>query len=33
MQIFGEIACVGAGLGGGFENTTELHVIKYDEAM
>lgn len=25
----GEIACVGAGLGGGFENTAELHVIKY----
>ena len=28
-----EIACVGAGLGRGFENTTELHVIKYNEAM
>ena len=28
-----EIACVGAGLGGGFENTNELHVIKYKEAM
>jgi hypothetical protein len=33
MHTFGEIACVGAGLGGGFENTTELHVMKYDEAM
>jgi hypothetical protein len=28
-----KFACVGAGLGGGFENTTELHVMKYDEAM
>jgi hypothetical protein len=28
-----EIACVGAGLGGGFENTTELHVMTYNEAM
>jgi hypothetical protein len=24
---------VGAGLGGGFENTAELHVINYNEAM
>jgi hypothetical protein len=24
-----EIACVGAGLGGGFVKTKELHVIKY----
>lgn len=34
----GEVACgafafVGAGLGGGFENTRELHVMKYKEAM
>jgi hypothetical protein len=29
----GEIACVGAGIGGGFINTMELHVMKYDEAM
>jgi hypothetical protein len=29
----GEIACVGAGLGGGFENTQELHVMKYKQAM
>jgi hypothetical protein len=29
----GEIACVGAGLGGGFENTNELHVMKYNAAM
>ncbi|MGH7955289.1 MAG: reverse transcriptase domain-containing protein [Gloeomargaritales cyanobacterium] len=28
-----EIACVGAGLGGGFMNTQELHVMKYSEAM
>jgi hypothetical protein len=33
MTTFGEIACVGAGLGGGFKYTTELHVMKYDEAM
>jgi len=29
----GELAFVGAGLGGGFEDTHELHVMKYDEAM
>ena len=29
----GKFACVGAGLGGGFNNTKELHVMKYDEAM
>ena len=28
-----EFACVGAGLGGGFENTEELRPLKYDEAM
>ena len=28
-----EIALVGAGLGGGFQNTKELRVMKYDEAM
>ena len=28
-----EIGLVGAGLGGGFDNTAELHVMKYDEAM
>ena len=28
-----ELGCVGAGLGGGFENTNELHVMKYKEAM
>jgi hypothetical protein len=28
-----EIACVGAGIGGGFATTTELHVMKYDAAM
>jgi hypothetical protein len=33
MKAFGEIACVGAGLGDGFEHTAELHVMKYDEAM
>jgi hypothetical protein len=29
----GELACVGAGIGGGFINTMELHVMKYNEAM
>jgi hypothetical protein len=33
MKEIGELACVGAGLGGGFTNTQELHVMKYDEAM
>jgi hypothetical protein len=28
----GEMACVGAGLGGGFVNAKELHVMKYDQA-
>jgi hypothetical protein len=28
-----ELSCVGAGLGGGFLNTEELHVMKYDQAM
>lgn len=28
-----EIACVGAGLGGGFQSTKELHVMKYKQAM
>jgi hypothetical protein len=29
----GEIVCVGAGLGGGFEKTHELHVMKHKKAM
>jgi hypothetical protein len=29
----GEIACVGVGIGGGFANTMELHVMKYDQAI
>lgn len=29
----GEVACVGAGIGGGFVNTNELHVMKYQQAM
>jgi hypothetical protein len=34
MKSFGlELACVGAGLGGGFMNTQELHPIKFKEAM
>jgi hypothetical protein len=28
-----EAAMVGAGVGGGFMNTNELHTIKYEEAM
>ena len=33
-EAFGqEISMVGAGIGGGFVNTQELHVMKYDEAM
>jgi hypothetical protein len=28
-----EIACVGAGLGRGFQSTKELHVMKYKQAM
>jgi hypothetical protein len=27
------LACVGAGIGGGFINTNELHVMNYQEAM
>ena len=29
----GELACVGARLGGGFENTNELHAMNYKAAM
>lgn len=28
-----EFAMIGAGIGGGFDSTEELHVMKYDEAM
>ena len=28
-----ELACIGAGIGGGFNNTAELHVMKYNQAM
>jgi hypothetical protein len=28
-----EVCCVGARIGGRFENTAELHIMKYDEAM
>jgi len=28
-----ELAAVGAGIGGGFSNTSELRVIKYKEAI
>jgi hypothetical protein len=33
MHESGEFAFVGAGLGGGFMNTSELHVMKYKEAI
>jgi methylmalonyl-CoA mutase N-terminal domain/subunit len=33
MNMRDEVGCIGAGVGGGFENTTELHVMKYDIAM
>ena len=33
VQVQMEVAGVGAGLGGGFNHTTELHVMKYREAM
>jgi hypothetical protein len=33
MKECNEIECVGAGIGGGFEHTTELHVMKFDAAM
>jgi hypothetical protein len=29
----GEMTCVGMGMGGGFDDMHELHVMKYDEAM
>ena len=28
-----ELGCVGAGLGGGFNHTSELHVMKFKQAM
>ena len=28
-----EVCCVGAGIGGGFQNTNELKVMKFKEAM
>jgi hypothetical protein len=28
-----ELICIGTALGGGFQNTQELHVKKYKEAM
>jgi hypothetical protein len=33
LGVGDEYALVGAGLGGGFEDTTELHVLKYKQAM
>jgi len=33
LPVWVVIFFVGAGLGGGFANTAELHVMKYDEAM
>jgi hypothetical protein len=31
--VANEITCVGAGIGGGFANTKELHIMKYKQAM
>ena len=33
FKVRDEIAGIGAGIGGGFSNTKELHVMKYDEAL
>jgi hypothetical protein len=33
IKKINDIACVGAGIGGELKNTTELHVMKYDDAM
>jgi hypothetical protein len=33
MRESGKFAFVGAGLGGGFTNTSDLHAMKYKEAM
>jgi len=33
LQTNTEFAFVGAGIGGGFDDTNELHVMKFDEAM
>lgn len=33
MESIGEFGLVGAGIGGGFNNTAELKPMKYDEAM
>jgi hypothetical protein len=33
MRELNEIALIGAGIGGGFVNTEELHVINYNEAI
>jgi hypothetical protein len=33
MQELNEMALIGAGIGGGFVNTKELHVMNYNEAI
>jgi hypothetical protein len=33
MKELGEFGLIGAGIGGGFLNTSKLHVMKFDEAM
>jgi hypothetical protein len=33
MKELGEFGLIGAGIGGGFLNTSELHVMKFDEAI
>jgi hypothetical protein len=33
MRELSEMALIGAGIGGGFVNTEELHVMNYNEAI
>jgi hypothetical protein len=33
MKELGEFGLIGAGIGGGFLNTSKLHVMKFDKAM
>ena len=33
MRELGEFGLIGAGIGGGFDNTSKLHVLKFDEAL
>jgi hypothetical protein len=33
MRELRKFRLIGAGIGGGFDNTSKLHVMKFDEAM